>query len=295
MENQKTVNKKILGHIAALLCAIIWGTTFISTKVVLLYFTPIEILVIRFLMGYILLWIIKPKRVELKGIKWELNAFCAGIFGIALYYLAENYALEYTSAGNVSLIVSTAPFFIALTFRLLKESDEKLTLNFFLGFVLAIVGIALMNYKEGSFSFDTYGFLLALLGAILWGFYSVFIKRASKDCSDTIILTRRTFFYGMIVLIPISLILGFDVQVKDFSSLDVLLNILYLGLGASAICFAVWNYAIKALGALVSGVYIYLVPAITVVFSYFFLNEGLTLNMIAGTVLVIIGLVISEK
>lgn len=295
MENQKTVNKKTLGHMAALLCAIIWGTTFISTKVVLSTFTPIEILVVRFVIGYLLLWALRPKRLAFQGIKWEANTFFAGVFGIALYYLAENYALEYTSAGNVSLIVSTAPFFIAITFRLLKESDEKFSLFFFLGFILAICGIALMNYSEGAFTFDLIGSLLALLGAILWGIYSVFIKRAGKENIDTIALTRRTFFYGIVVLLPIALALGFDISFDDFKDLRVLSNVVYLGVGASAICFVVWNFAIKSLGALVSGVYIYLVPAITVVFSYFFLNEGMNIYMIAGTVLVIIGLVISEK
>lgn len=280
---------------AALLCAIIWGTTFISTKVVLSTFTPIEILVVRFVLGYLLLWALRPKKLSFQGIKWEANAFFAGVFGIALYYLAENYALEYTSAGNVSLIVSTAPFFIAITFHLLKESDERFSIFFFLGFILAILGIALMNYSEGAFTFDLVGSLLALLGAILWGIYSVFIKRAGKENIDTIALTRRTFFYGIVVLLPIALALGFDISFDDFKDLRVLSNVVYLGVGASAICFVVWNFAIKSLGALVSGVYIYLVPAITVVFSYFFLNEGMNIYMIAGTVLVIIGLVISEK
>lgn len=289
------MNKKTLGHMAALLCAIIWGTTFISTKVVLSTFTPIEILVVRFVLGYLLLWALRPKKLSFQGIKWEANAFFAGVFGIALYYLAENYALEYTSAGNVSLIVSTAPFFIAITFHLLKESDERFSIFFFLGFILAILGIALMNYSEGAFTFDLVGSLLALLGAILWGIYSVFIKRAGRENIDIIALTRRTFFYGIVFLLPISLALGFDVSINDFKDVKVLSNVIYLGLGASAICFVVWNFAIKSLGALVSGVYIYLVPAITVVFSYFFLNEGMNIYMIAGTVLVIIGLVISEK
>ena len=289
------MNKKTLGHMAALLCAIIWGTTFISTKVVLSTFTPIEILVVRFVLGYLLLWALRPKKLSFQGIKWEANAFFAGVFGIALYYLAENYALEYTSAGNVSLIVSTAPFFIAITFHLLKESDERFSIFFFLGFILAILGIALMNYSDGAFTFDLVGSLLALLGAILWGIYSVFIKRAGRENIDIIALTRRTFFYGIVFLLPISLALGFDVSINDFKDVKVLSNVIYLGLGASAICFAVWNYAIKSLGALVSGVYIYLVPAITVVFSYFFLNENLNIYMIAGTCLVIIGLVISEK
>ena len=292
----KTVNKsKLSGHMAALLCAVIWGTTFISTKVVLSVFTPIEILVIRFFLGYILLWLIRPEKLEWQGVKREKDLALAGAFGISLYYLAENYALEFSSAGNVSLIVSTAPFFIALMFRIMKESDEKFSVWFFLGFVMAISGIALMNFSSEGFSFSPAGDLLAFLGAFLWGIYSVFIRRASSCGYDTIVLTRRTFFYGLLVLVPVSFITGFDVSLSDFSSVSVTLNVLYLGLGASAVCFAVWNHAIKALGAITSGVYIYLVPAVTVVFSYFFLGDEINPSVAAGTVLVIAGLFVSEK
>ena len=58
---------RLSGHAAALLCAVIWGTTFISTKVVLVFFTPLEILVIRFVLGYLLLWLIRPEKVEWQG------------------------------------------------------------------------------------------------------------------------------------------------------------------------------------------------------------------------------------
>ncbi len=286
---------RLSGHAAALLCAVIWGTTFISTKVVLVFFTPLEILVIRFVLGYLLLWLIRPEKLEWQGFEREKDLALAGVFGISLYYLAENYALEYSSAGNVSLIVSTAPFFIVLMFRLMKESDEKLTPWFFLGFVMAISGIAMMNFSGSGFSFNPAGDLLALLGAFLWGIYSVFIRRASACGYDTIVLTRRTFFYGLLVLIPVSFITGFDISLSDFASAGVTFNVLYLGLGASAVCFAVWNHAIKALGALTSGVYIYLVPAITVVFSYFFLSEEITPAVTIGTVLVIAGLFLSER
>ena len=70
---------------------------------------------------------------------------------------------------------------------------------------------------------------------------------------------------------------------------------MYLGLIASAICFVTWNYAIKTLGATQSSVYIYLNPLITILFSVVFLNEHITPYMIAGTVLIVMGLLISER
>ena len=71
-------------------------------------------------------------------------------------------------------------------------------------------------------------------------------------------------------------------------------NILYLGIGASALCFVTWNYAVKVLGAVRTSIYIYIVPVITVVTSVLILKENITVISAVGTVLTIIGLFISE-
>ena len=60
---------------------------------------------------------------------------------------------------------------------------------------------------------------------------------------------------------------------EQFADMTYLLNILYLGLGASALCFVTWNLAVKTLGAVKTSVYIYMVPIITVVTSALILNE----------------------
>ena len=60
------MNKTTTGHIAALITILIWGTTFISTKILLVDFTPIEILFFRFLLGLLVLIIVYPKRLKLK-------------------------------------------------------------------------------------------------------------------------------------------------------------------------------------------------------------------------------------
>ena len=73
-----------------------------------------------------------------------------------------------------------------------------------------------------------------------------------------------------------------------------LLNIIYLGLGASAMCFVTWNYAVKVLGAVRTSIYIYMVPVVTIVTSVLILDEPVTWLSAAGTALAILGLVISE-
>ena len=107
-------NKQTRGHLAAFLTILIWGTTFVSTKVLLRDFQPVEILFSRFLLGLIALFIVCPRRLKGTTLKQELTFAGAGLFGITLYYLFENIALTYTSASNVGVITTTAPFFTAV-------------------------------------------------------------------------------------------------------------------------------------------------------------------------------------
>lgn len=102
------------GHLAAFVTILIWGTTFISTKVLLRVFTPIEILLIRFLIGYAALWCVRPRKLKVTDNKQEWTFAAAGLCGITLYYLLENIALTYTLASNVGVIISIAPFFTAI-------------------------------------------------------------------------------------------------------------------------------------------------------------------------------------
>ena len=98
------------GHLAALLTIFIWGTTFISTKILLKDFQPIEILLFRFLLGAAALFLVCPRRIKGTSPKQELTLAAAGLCGICLYYLLENIALTYTMASNVGVILSVAPF-----------------------------------------------------------------------------------------------------------------------------------------------------------------------------------------
>lgn len=83
-------NRRSAGHLAALFTIIIWGTTFISTKVLLTDFKPVEILFFRFVMGFAALFLVCPHRMKGVGRRQELTFVLAGLCGICLYYLLEN-------------------------------------------------------------------------------------------------------------------------------------------------------------------------------------------------------------
>ena len=287
-------SRKSAGHLAALFTIIIWGTTFISTKVLLTDFKPVEILFFRFVMGFAALFLVCPHRMKGVGRRQELTFVLAGLCGICLYYLLENIALTYTMTSNVGVIISVAPFFTAILSRLFLRSEGKLRANFFIGFVVAMAGIALLSFNGSQMKLNPVGDVLAVLAAFVWACYSILTRKISSFGYPVILTTRRTFFYGILFMVPALFFFDFEMGLERFADLTHLLNILYLGLGASALCFVTWNLAVKALGAVKTSVYIYMVPVITVVTSVLVLKETVTLVSVMGTFLAVAGLFFSE-
>lgn len=286
--------KYVTGHILAVITAMIWGTTFVSTKVLLREFSPQETLFFRFLLGYIALWIMKPRILKVER-RHELLFAGAGLSGICLYYLFENIALTYTQASNVSVIVSIAPIFVSIfAFFFLKE--EKLPKYFLIGFVFAIIGIVLISFSgTDGVEMNLAGDLLCVAGAACWGVYSVLAKKLSDHGYPVIMATRRMFFYGLLFMIPVFVAADPRSGIERFENPVNIANFLYLGIGACAICFVTWNYAVEVLGAIKTSAYIYAIPVITIVMSMIILGEKVTVMSAVGTVLTLTGLVISEK
>lgn len=264
------------GHLAALITIFIWGTTFISTKVLLEGLQPIEILFIRFFMGFLILLLVYPKRLHVNNKKQEIVFALAGLSGVCLYYLLENIALTYTLAANVGVIISVAPFFTAIVSHLITK-DEKLKINFFIGFLIAMIGIFCISFNgQDALEINPMGDVLALIAAFVWAIYSVLTRKITQYGYNTVQTTRRVFAYGLVFMLPALFIFGFDVQAETLFSMTTLFNLIYLGAGASALCFVTWNIAVRALGAVKTSVYIYMVPVITVVTSVLVLQEKIT-------------------
>lgn len=287
-------NKTSIGHLAALLTIVIWGTTFISTKVLLVDFQPVEILFLRFVIGFWVLLAICPKR--LKGVtgRQELTFVAAGLCGICLYYLLENIALTYTMASNVGVVVSVSPFFAAILARFFVKSGEKLRANFFLGFAVAMAGVVLISFQGAKFQLNPVGDFLAVLAALVWAVYSILTQKISSFGYPVILATRRTFFYGIVFMLPALWFYGFRWEPQRFMEPVNLCNLIYLSVGASALCFVTWNFAVNRLGAVKTSIYIYLIPVITVVTSVLILKEPVTWLSAVGTGFAVVGLFLSE-
>lgn len=289
-----TEKRTFAGHLAAMFTIFVWGTTFVSTKILLRSFEPVEILFLRFLMGFFALGLARPVLLKTKGFEEERFFLAAGLCGVTLYFLLENIALTFTLASNVGVILSTAPFFTALAsyFFLKGERPGK---RFFAGFLIAMAGIVLIGFN-GSFvlKINPVGDLLSVLAALVWAFYSVLTRKIGQFGYPVILTTRRVFLYGLVFMIPALFLLGFHPAAVEVFRPVNLGNLLFLGLGASAVCFVTWGWAVGVLGAVKTSAYIYLSPVVTIVFSALILKEPVTAVSLAGAGLTLLGLVVSE-
>ena len=173
-------------------------------------------------------------------------------------------------------------------------SEEKLQTQFFIGFVFAMAGIILISFNGSKLELNPIGDLLAVIAALVWACYSILTRKITNFGYPVIFSTRRTFFYGILFMLPALFFLDFRLDLSRFTNMTNLFNILYLGLGASALCFVTWSFAVKELGAVRTSVYIYMVPVITIITSVLILHEKLTLLAGIGTILTLIGLFLSE-
>ena len=282
------------GHGAALLTILIWGTTFISTKVLLTSFQPVEILFLRFVLGFLALCLIYPRRLRLGERRQELWFAAAGLCGVTLYYLLENIALTYTLASNVGVLVSVSPVFTALFSHFLLRR-EKLRPAFFAGLVVALAGVVLLSYNGSAvLKLDPRGDVLALLAAAIWSAYSLITRHITSFGYPVVQTTRRIFAYGLVFMLPALLIFGFRPSLAAVLEPVNLLNLVYLGLGACALCFVTWNFAVGKLGAVKTSTYIYLVPVVTLATSALVLGEPVTPLSAVGAALTVAGLALSE-
>lgn len=279
----------------AIVTAAIWGTTFVSTKVLISHgITPAQIFFCRFLLAYVGIWFVCPRKIFAAKPKDELLMAAAGLTGGSLYFLAENTALGITLASNVSLIICTAPLLTAfLSFLILGTGSP--TLRFMAGVLTALAGVALVVFN-GSFvlELNPLGDFLTLAAALMWAWYSVVMKLLESKYSPSFI-TRKVFFYGLLTILPFVL---FSADRPDFALLQdatVVSNLLFLGLVASLLCYLMWNTAIKQIGIVRATNYIYMTPVVTMATSAIAIGEKITPIAIAGCVLILLGVYNAER
>ena len=290
---------RFLYHLTAFLVVAIWGVTFVYTKLLLIAgLTAAQIFVLRFIMAYLLLlgYTLIRKQFRLFADVWqdELLMVALGVTGGSLYFLTENSAMIYTTTTNTSLIVCLCPLFAALLVALFFRSQRLHGVQI-VGTVMAAIGVIIV-VLNGHFvlHLSPLGDTLAFGACLCWALYSLLMIPASYRY-DTLFITRKVFFYGLVSMIPYFLFFSDLPSLSIVMRPDVLANLLFLGCVASMLCYLMWNWVIKKLGAVIATNYVYFNPVTTVIFAWLILSERITVYFLIGTILILAGMYLCNK
>ncbi len=286
------------GHALALLAVLIWGMTFIASKVLVGLLDPTWYIVIRFTIAWAALFCLSPRPLPLLSRRRELRLMACGLTGVTLYYIFQNVGLIYSTASNTGVITSASPLFTALILWLFGRR-VKLTPLFFLGFALCIGGVAVISFRGGGEGAGLHllGDAFALAAALAWGAYCAIILKNEGSGLTQAQLTRKIFFWGVLLTLPPALIMGEPVPLSTFTGGGPAFwgNLLFVSLGSSALCYLIWGRATELVGAVTASVYLYLIPVVSVIGAAAILAEPVDAVTIAAIAVILLGLVCSQK
>lgn len=294
LTNRKGSN--VMSHAGALFAIAAWGTSFVSTKVLIdngLH--AVEIYLYRFLLAYLLVLLMCHKRLWANSWRDEFLFMVCGLCGGSIYFIAENTALNYTLVSNVSLITTLSPLLTTLLIGMLYRT-ERPGKWVYVGSVVALVGVACIIFK-GGFTMEVMplGDLLALSAAFSWAIYSVVLRKVNANYS-AMFVTRKTFFYGLLTALPF---LAAEPEICEASALlkpAVIGNLLFLGITASLLAYLIWASTVKRLGAIKASNYLYFQPIVTMLFSALvFDDDPITLVGCVGCMLIIGGVWLGDR
>ncbi len=285
-------NSKLFPYIEALFAVIVWGASFIATKVVLQDISPITVVWLRFFMGVVILGmavILRRQFVLPDKKEWAYFALL-GFLGITFHQWLQSNGLQTSEAGTTAWIVATTPVFMALLGWLLLKEQLGWIKN--LGILLAFLGV-LVVVSRGDFrsvsigSFGAPGDFLILISAVNWAVFSALSRRGLKSHPASLMM-----FYVMLFgwLFTSLLFLA----TKSFLEIGNLtfngwLGVAFLGIFCSGLAYIAWYDALKALPTAQTGVFLYIEPLVAVVVAFFVLGEAITSASLIGGAVILFG------
>lgn len=284
-------NKKnnLSAHISLFITVTIFASTFINIKIVLEQIPPNTAAFLRFFIASLVLGsyflLTRQKAIGKEDLIW---AAFTGLTGVCLYNFIQNQGLKYAGATDAAILASMAPVFMVLLACFVLK--EKIALSQLAGIALAFLGsvIVATNGSLSGFVLDKnrlWGDLLILFTGLIWALYNLGLKKLLERYTPIVVLTYSTVT-GTIFLLPLVFI-----EKPSLGSLAPLtwFNLLYLGLFASTLAYFLWNSALNKLSTTAAGSYLYLIPVLTAIIAAIFLDEVLTVYLVAGGILVLAG------
>lgn len=284
----------MLARILLILCAIIWGWTFVATRVCLEFVTPFELLGLRLMIALPVLFImVKVRGVSLVFEPKELLRILIAGGIITAHFLIQITGLKYTSAVNTGWLIAVSPLAMAtLAFLILKEKISRAAV---LGIFVATLGIVTL-VSEGSFAdldwLNSIGDWLVLLSAHTWALYTVVIRDLTRKHNPLAVTVA--VLAPSAVIIPLIMLFSSDWTKFVTMSSEAYLWLLFLGVFGAGLAHWFWQKGVATVGAANAGIYLYLEPLATTALAVPYLNEYFGWPTALGGALVLGGVYVAE-
>ena len=291
-------NKQVqIGTILAIIACAIWSGNFIASRYSIQLAGPISLAFFRWTIATftMLPFALKNFKKEKQLFKDNLSYFFwMALVGVAVYNTMIYQAGHSSTAINMALFGSIIHPIIA-TLLAAWLVQEKLHWKSIAGIVLGIVGIIVLLSKGDlntllHFKFAA-GDLWMIGSGCCFGAYNVFVRKKPIGISNNSFLLVL-FAIGTVLLFPFAMYEMAYVQPVHFSK-ELLIVVLYIGIGNSTIAYLLWNMAIHRLGAAKTALFGTLIPFLSSIEALFILNEQFTIFQIISGVIIVSGIVIN--
>jgi drug/metabolite transporter (DMT)-like permease len=240
----------------------------------------------------LLILVIQPKNFSKLNRKDVIPIFLLGFSGVIIYHLCLNYGEQYVSPAVASLIIATIPIeILILSFIFLKE---KITTKKLFGIIIALIGVIIISIwgtKDTTIEVKYITAALAILiSALVSAIYTIFGKKLLNRYNG-LSLTTYAILLGSIALLPLSINNQLIEQVSKLS-IKGWFAISFLALFSTVIGYVIWYIALEKRTASEISVYLYLIPVLSTIISFFLLKDEITSMFIFGGFLVISGLIL---
>jgi drug/metabolite transporter (DMT)-like permease len=251
---------------------------------------------------WILVWIILLPFTfkEIPKIKTEVKNnlslfFILGFTSVGIFSAFTYNALNYTQVINASLFNTAIPVSIILVCFLLKI--EKTNIFQISGLIVSVLGILAiitrldlnilltLNFNKGD--------IYMIIAIISWGIYSAFLKKKTFDIS-LLSLVHVVCTFGLIILLPAFLFELTQGKTTELNS-NLIFILLYIAIFPSIGSYYCWAGAVSIIGANRAGIFLSLIPLFSTIFAMIFFNEKFLFFHFIGSVLIILGLFLSNK
>jgi drug/metabolite transporter (DMT)-like permease len=286
--------KKGVSDILLLCTAMIWGINFVAVKSLLVEVSPVNLILVRFISGSILLSLLLLFFGDVKVPLKDFYKLCGlGAIGIASYQFLFVYALKYSSVTSVAIVINTAPLYGGLLSSFFGY--EKFSKKRLFAIVMGFIGVYILVTKGEFFSLggDIKGNIMAVTASLLWALYTILAK-PMLDKHAPLKVTTYSMLGGSALLCVFA---PFYLDLKEIALLSSKgwLSLIFSVLFSIVIAFFLWYRGVSKIGASRTLIYQYFIPVCGAFSAFLLLHERLYWSQLVGAIIIFWSIALSRQ